>query len=113
MKRVADAIAVALVCLFFSGMAYRLWWDLSHPEEWAGRAPGNHPYIYGPACGIAALLYIYVAWYIFRNERRIKQRRAKLARLLILAEELLRQERWREAEPILKECERLSKGNDN
>jgi len=101
-----DKIAAALVGLFFVGMACKFVWDLNHPEAWVNQPAGHDPHIYGPFGGVVALLYIYLMVLIFRDQQKIKKK-ATLARLLAQAEELLRQKRWREAEPIVKEIERL------
>jgi len=93
------AMTLAIVAIIFP---LRLWWDLNNPENW-DREPWTDPPIYVPVWIATCFLVLGIAGRIAYLER-IRKRRARLAAILIRAEELIRQHRHEDASIVLEEC---------
>jgi len=98
-------VGLGFSAVVFIGFPCRLWWDFYHPEDWVPHT-GTDPHIYIWGLPLCWLVCIYVFTSIYKMERK-RKRRARLAALLVRAEELAREHRRDEAAAVLEECQSL------
>ena len=105
MQKADKLVGIAFFSLILIGVPALALWDFHHPDKWE-REFENNPRIYLPVMAFSWCVSLYTVMLIALDQQR-KRRRARLVTLLIRAEELVRQQRRREAMAVLQECQAL------
>jgi hypothetical protein len=106
MSRTDKCTLAVVLAVIFVVFPCRLGWDLTHPRQW--ETPGQDPHVYGWGFAAVWVIFIYVTVRIVNCERKTRARKVRLAALYARVEHFIRGKRWREAEGVLRECERLA-----
>ncbi len=102
-------VLTILYAVFFAWLAFKSWWDFTHPQAWQRAVDDPHVYVWMVGFGFMVVVYVFVT--IYRGEfkrHRQAQRKATVAMLLKRAETLIRENKTQEAEACLDECKRLT-----